>query len=691
MKSVQYSAVPSEQGEEGDTMAHRRRIINKPFVVSRRNQPLDVLEILRPTKDKHYQNALLVKTAALEKLYGVKNSGKTHYSELKKSVAQLKKSNLLLAESKKEIEGLYQLLKKKAEQTLAILDVSHAVSNILPVDQILHKTNSLVSKVLGPVECYLFEVKQGSEVTFKSFVPGFQNQQVFCTTEGNRRELWQAVIRDRQPVWFPPEKKNLDIPNFVTDSPYLAVPLVLRGNVIGVLVVKRQGTYAPFTQEEVEFCAGIASPVAVAIENWALVEKLERESLRLKTALLSLKVMSDNLAMLNKGVEPLLLAIGESLLQITDAKYIIILTRIDRLVSIHVPQPCLEQEVLDSYFSSWLDQMSIKDLSSPYGMHRLHLKDDKNLDFLPRRYGLEDLVAFPMRMGEKILGLILLFFQGYKGDEGCQSILQILGNQTAIALENARLFEDILRLKNKAESHYRIACEKKEQLEQKNLELKNIYNILFHSREEQVLFQERSRIAEDLHDNVLQILFAIGLYLDWCFKELSSHSPVYSKLKILENMVNEAAQEIRKVIYEFSSVSRSLQESIESLARDLNQAGSARIYVNTSCSGLLLPSVVRNIAYRIIQEALVNALRHASASKIEIKLAFTGQNLEISVIDNGIGIPDNIMENLHLEEKKFGLKNMMQRAKYLNGTLKIRKSDSGGTEVFVVIPIEGVD
>jgi len=56
----------------------------------------------------------------------------------------------------------------------------------------------------------------------------------------------------------------------------------------------------------VELCAGIAGPVAVAIENWALVEKLEKESSRLKTALLSLKVMADNLTMLGKGVEPLL-------------------------------------------------------------------------------------------------------------------------------------------------------------------------------------------------------------------------------------------------------------------------------------------------------------------------------------------------------------------------------------------------
>ncbi|RYD04060.1 hypothetical protein N752_16855 [Desulforamulus aquiferis] len=158
-----------------------------------------------------------------------------------------------------------------------------------------------------------------------------------------------------------------------------------------------------------------------------------------------------------------------------------------------------------------------------------------------------------------------------------------MGNQTAIVLENARLFEDTIYLKDNAESHYKIVCQQKEQLEQKNQELKNMYNILFRAREEQILSQERNRIAGDLHDNVLQILFAIGLHFEWCFSELSTNSPVYAKLKYLEDLVNKAVQEIRKVICEFSTLeaSLSLRDSIEGLVRDLNQAGSVQICVNT--------------------------------------------------------------------------------------------------------------
>ncbi|WP_304543238.1 GAF domain-containing sensor histidine kinase [Desulforamulus aquiferis] len=644
-------------------MAQRLRAVNRKGQISQANQAIGIMELFNQREDIPYPNDLLVKNSALERLGGVKNSAKTHYSELKKSVAQMQKCNINLTKSQREIEGLYQLLKKKADQTLAILDVSRAVSNILPFDQILQKTSTLVSQVLGPVECALYSARQGM---------------------GKGEEAWSSVIKNKLPQKYSE--------HYEKGPHFLALPLFSRGNVIGVLSIKREGEL-PFTQEEVELCTGIASPVAVAIENRTLVEKLEKESLRLKTALLSLKVMSDNLAMLNQGVEPLLLAIGESLLEITDAQYAVLLTRTDKLVSIHVPKPLPEKQSLDDYFSSWLDQLNAKDLPCLYGIGSQQLKDDTVLDFLPLRYGLKNIVAFPMITREKILGLILLLFNNYRGDEGCQSILQILGNQTAIVLENARLFEDTIYLKDNAESHYKIVCQQKEQLEQKNQELKNMYNILFRAREEQILSQERNRIAGDLHDNVLQILFAIGLHFEWCFSELSTNSPVYAKLKYLEDLVNKAVQEIRKVICEFSTLeaSLSLRDSIEGLVRDLNQAGSVQICVNTFGKALPLPSVVRNIAYRIVQEALVNSLRHASASRIDVNISFGEKRLEILVWDNGVGIPENTIESLSTDDKKFGLKNMLQRAQYLNGILKVGRSKSGGVEIMAVIPIEGVE
>nr|WP_315989460.1 ATP-binding protein [Desulforamulus aquiferis] len=71
---------------------------------------------------------------------------------------------------------------------------------------------------------------------------------------------------------------------------------------------------------------------------------------------------------------------------------------------------------------------------------------------------------------------------------------------------------------------------------------------------------------------------------------------------------------------------------------------------------LPLPSVVRNIAYRIVQEALVNSLRHASASRIDVNISFGEKRLEILVWDNGVGIPENTIESLSSDDKKFGLK-----------------------------------
>ncbi|MEG6510980.1 GAF domain-containing sensor histidine kinase [Desulforamulus ruminis] len=648
-----------------------------------KNQALGMIERLHPPEAKRYPKEVLEKKSALERLSGVKNSSKTYYSELKKSFAQMQKCNINLTQSQKEIEELYELLKKKADQTLAILEVSRAVSNILPFEQILKKTNRLLTQILGPVNCHLLGVQKGSKVIFETLISESPRQN-FLFTEESMEELWSRLASRKAPVRLPETSDD--------KGHLLAVPLMSRGNISGILVIKREDLGHPFTREEVELCVGIAGPVAVAIENRALVETLEKESLRLKTALLSLKGMSDNLAVLNKGVEPLLLAIGQTLMQITDAKYAMMMAHSEEFISIHIPESCEEKEILDSFFSNMLAKRAVLDFSHPYGMRHLAVKSQPNLAFLNRRYGFEDIIIFPMMIRKKILGWLILFFSKYQGDDVCQSILQILGNQTAIALENAKLFEDMMKLKDKAESHYRVACRQKEQLEQKNQELKNMYNILFRAREEQAISLERSRIAGDLHDNVLQILFAIGLHFEWCFNELSSESPVYAKLKFLEDLVHKAVKEIRKVVGEFASMeaSYSLQESIESLVRDLNQAGSVRIYVQTSGTMPQLPGVVRNIAFRIVQEALVNALRHASATEIKIYLSYKDRRIEIAVMDNGVGISKNFMETLQ-GKNKFGLKNMMQRTEFINGTLKIRKLDPKGTEIFAVIPVEGAD
>nr|WP_315989457.1 hypothetical protein [Desulforamulus aquiferis] len=159
-------------------VAQRLRAVNRKGQISQANQAIGIMELFNQREDIPYPNDLLVKNSALERLGGVKNSAKTHYSELKKSVAQMQKCNINLTKSQREIEGLYQLLKKKADQTLAILDVSRAVSNILPFDQILQKTSTLVSQVLGPVECALYSARQGM---------------------GKGEEAWSSVIKNKLP------------------------------------------------------------------------------------------------------------------------------------------------------------------------------------------------------------------------------------------------------------------------------------------------------------------------------------------------------------------------------------------------------------------------------------------------------------------------------------------------------------
>jgi signal transduction histidine kinase len=251
---------------------------------------------------------------------------------------------------------------------------------------------------------------------------------------------------------------------------------------------------------------------------------------------------------------------------------------------------------------------------------------------------------------------------------------------------------------NAGKTHYselkRLIFYLHEELERKNKELEDVYNILSRIREEQALFEERSRIASDLHDNVLQVLFAVRAHLEVCLRQLSHQPSLYDRLYSIENMVNRAMTEIRQTVYQLSAIEPcpSLVKSVEALVNDLNTAGSTRIYLYVSGKEAVLPETLYQIAYRLVQESLVNALKHALATEIKVSLSFKEKVIELSVVDNGVGIPFDPLkeEQYQYKEKKFGLKNMLERIKSVKGTLTIQNTSYGkGTEVRALIPLQG--
>ncbi len=253
--------------------------------------------------------------------------------------------------------------------------------------------------------------------------------------------------------------------------------------------------------------------------------------------------------------------------------------------------------------------------------------------------------------------------------------------------------EKLSGIKTTSKTHYsefkRTIAFLSEKHKQQGAILIKLHDLLEQTRQE-ILLRERTRIASDLHDSVLQILFVIMLYIDQCLEELPSFSPTLRKLILLKKLVDNTAREVRNVVYQLSSNKQKcgLTKKLENLVQYLNATGLVSIRLNVPGSEPEMPEFMSKNIYHIVQEALFNVLKHSMAREAKVNILFKEKEIELSVVDTGIGICPNIFHKLNDEEMKFGFKNMIWRIKSLKGSFEIKKPEAGGTEIRAVIPFQ---
>jgi signal transduction histidine kinase/ligand-binding sensor domain-containing protein len=200
---------------------------------------------------------------------------------------------------------------------------------------------------------------------------------------------------------------------------------------------------------------------------------------------------------------------------------------------------------------------------------------------------------------------------------------------------------------------------------------------------------ERTRIARDLHDTLLQSFHGILLHL----QILSNELPGGTTKERLESVIDQAEQAIvegRDAVkgLRTSTVERNdLALAIRTLGEELAASNSPRPDFTVQVEGAPrnLHPIVRDEVYRIVGEAMRNAFRHAAAQRIEVEIRYDEQQLRLRVRDNGKGIaPKLIGDDGH--EGHFGLRGMRERAKLIGGKLTVWSELDSGTEVELSIP-----
>lgn len=202
-----------------------------------------------------------------------------------------------------------------------------------------------------------------------------------------------------------------------------------------------------------------------------------------------------------------------------------------------------------------------------------------------------------------------------------------------------------------------------------------------------LLADERSRIARDMHDGVMQNLFSLGMALDFMSHELKSSTPdLAEQLSTLVDQVDETIQSIRQTIYKLRDSESdpntvSLQQAVVTLAREYESQTRIRpsIAISAQVSARVPHTAVADVVY-LIKEALNNARRHGKPTAVSVRASEEGPMIAIVIEDNGAGFDPSQLSAGH------GLDNMRERAKLIGGRLKITSSPGAGTSIFLSLP-----
>ena len=209
-------------------------------------------------------------------------------------------------------------------------------------------------------------------------------------------------------------------------------------------------------------------------------------------------------------------------------------------------------------------------------------------------------------------------------------------------------------------------------------------------RQYEITLAERVRVAEDLHDTLLQGFAGVNLQLIAAEMAIPSQPEVAAATLVrVQRLTEESLREARERVWEMRDAaltSDDLATALETIARDRTLGLPMEVEVTTTGSSRQLPPSVHDASFRIGREAIVNVVRHADASRIEIHLDFRANAFHLEVRDNGHGVSPNEAPDA-LKRGHFGLSGMQNRASLMGGRCDVRQRPGGGTIVTLDLPL----
>ena len=198
---------------------------------------------------------------------------------------------------------------------------------------------------------------------------------------------------------------------------------------------------------------------------------------------------------------------------------------------------------------------------------------------------------------------------------------------------------------------------------------------------------ERTRIAQELHDTLLQGFVSASMQLHVAAERLPDDSPAKAPigrvLDLMARVMDEGRNAVRG-LRSSSTAPQDLEQAFSGIQQELAPGAEAAYRVIVEGRPRPLNPAVRDEVYRIGREGLVNAFRHSNASNVEIELEYRPKELRLFVRDDGRGIDPEAARSAI--DGHWGITGMRERAERIGGTLKIRSRSEAGTEVELRVP-----
>jgi len=203
--------------------------------------------------------------------------------------------------------------------------------------------------------------------------------------------------------------------------------------------------------------------------------------------------------------------------------------------------------------------------------------------------------------------------------------------------------------------------------------------------QQQIINAEHERLARELHDGAIQKVYTAGLLVESASRLAESKSEIGSRLERAVVVLNDAIADLRHNLAELhrsetSSSDQSLVQMLEDLSQDPHYNTLVKILLDLKLpEEKVLSPVRRRHVFAIVNEAMANIVRHANARTVNLQVHDIGGQLNIIIKDDGTGIAPNAQPG-------YGLRNMRDRARLLNGELHFSEPSKKGTTITLEIP-----